>query len=55
MIQQTPESDRFKAAIGESLFKASKNSRAVSVGKNDNVYLVGDPREKVYFIDEDFS
>lgn len=51
MIQRAPESDRFKAEMHESLLKATKNSRAVKIGKNDKVYVVGDPRESVYFIE----
>jgi len=51
MIQQTPESDRFKVEMRESLLMATKNSRSVKVGKSEHVYMVGDPRETVYFIE----
>lgn len=51
MIQETPESDRFKSEIRRSLLKATKNSRSVTVEKNNQVYRVGDQRETVYFIE----
>lgn len=51
MIQETPESDRFKSEIRRSLLRATKNSRSVTVEKNDQVYRVGDQRETVYFIE----
>ena len=51
MIQETPESDRFKSEIRKSLLRATKNSRCVAVTKNDQVYRVGDLRETVYFIE----
>jgi CRP/FNR family transcriptional regulator, cyclic AMP receptor protein len=51
MNQQAPESDRFQADIRESLLKATKNSRSVKVGKSDHVYVVGEQRESVYFIE----
>src|SRR6185369_8894902 len=51
MIQKTPESDRFKEEMRDSLLKATKNSRPVRVDKSDHVYVVGDQRETVYFIE----
>lgn len=51
MTPQALDSDRFKADMRDSLLKATKNSRVVKVGKNEKVYLVGDPRETIYFIE----
>jgi CRP/FNR family transcriptional regulator, cyclic AMP receptor protein len=51
MIQETPQSDRFKVQIGESLRQETLNSRAVTVPKNDNIYTCGDNDELVYFIE----
>lgn len=51
MIQKTPESDRFKEEMRDSLFTATKNSRPLRVDKSDHVYVVGDQRETVYFIE----
>lgn len=50
-MQQTPESDRFKAEMRESLLRATKNTRSVKVGKSTHVYTVGEQRETVYFIE----
>ena len=51
MIQQTPESDRFKDQMRESLISATKHSKAINVAKHNHVYTVGDERETVYFIE----
>src|SRR5689334_22570376 len=51
MIQQAPESDLFKNQMRESLFNATKHSRAIEIGKHNHVYTVGDDREMVYFIE----
>ena len=51
MIQESPESDRFKAEMRESLAAATKNSSAIKIGKHSNVYTVGDEHETVYFIE----
>src|SRR4030095_821430 len=51
MIQQTPESDRFKTEMRNSLLKETKNSRPVKVAKNNHIYVVGDQRYTVYFIE----
>jgi CRP-like cAMP-binding protein len=51
MIQQAPESDRFKAEMRQSLANETKNSIAIKIDKHNNVYNVGDERETVYFIE----
>ena len=51
MIQQTPESDRFKEQMRESLLKETRNSNTIKVGKHTNVYTIGVERETVYFIE----
>src|ERR1044071_3580264 len=51
MIQQTPESDRFKDQMRESLISATKHSQAINVAKHNNVSTVGDERERAYFIE----
>jgi len=51
MIQQTPEAERFKQQIRESLRQETLNSRAVTIRRHANVYTCGDQDEMVYFID----
>ncbi|HWC76234.1 MAG TPA: Crp/Fnr family transcriptional regulator [Blastocatellia bacterium] len=51
MIQKTPESDRFKDHMRESLVNETKDSIAIKIDKHKNVYTVGDERETVYFIE----
>ncbi len=51
MIQQTPESDRFKEQLRESLLNETRNSSAVKVGRHNHVYTIGEERETVYFIE----
>jgi CRP-like cAMP-binding protein len=51
MIQKTPESDRFKDHMRESLVNETKDSSAIKIDKHKNVYTVGDERETVYFIE----
>jgi CRP-like cAMP-binding protein len=52
MIQQAPQSDQFKEQMQGSLLNETKNSSAITVGKHDHVYTVGDERETVYFIEK---
>jgi hypothetical protein len=49
MIQQTPEAERFKEQMGESLRRETMNSRAVTVPRHSNVYTCGDHDEMVCF------
>jgi len=51
MIQQTPEADRFKQQMRDSLRHETLNSRAVTIPRHANVYNCGDQDEKVYFIE----
>ena len=51
MIQETPQSDKFKLQMGESLRQETLHSRAVSIPKNDNIYTCGDSDELVYFVE----
>jgi len=51
MIQQTPEAERFKQQMRDSLQQETLNSRAVTVPRHTNVYACGDKDEMVYFIE----
>src|SRR4030095_2052234 len=51
MIQQTPEADRFKQQMRDSLRLETLNSRAVPIPRHGNVYSCGDLEEMVYFIE----
>jgi len=51
MIQQTPEAERFKQEMRDSLRHETLNSRAVTIPRHANVYNCGDQDEKVYFIE----
>jgi CRP-like cAMP-binding protein len=50
MIQQTPESDRFKQQLRDSLQRETLNVQAVTIKRHTNVYMCGDQDEMVYFI-----
>jgi CRP-like cAMP-binding protein len=51
MIQQTPEAERFKQQMRDSLQRETLNSRAVTIPRHANVYTCGDQDEIVYFIE----
>ena len=51
MIQQTPEAERFKQQMRDSLQHETLNSRAVTIARHTNVYTCGDQDEMVYFIE----
>jgi CRP/FNR family cyclic AMP-dependent transcriptional regulator len=51
MIQQTPEAEKFKQQMRESLQQETANSRAVKIAKHADVYMCGDQDETVYFIE----
>ena len=51
MIQQTPQADKFKQQMRESLQQETANSRAIKIGRHVNVYTCGDQDEMVYFIE----
>lgn len=50
MIQETPQTDRFKQQLRDSLLNETLNSRAITVAKYDHVYSCGDQDEMIYFI-----
>ena len=51
MIQQTPEAERFKQQMRDSLQHETLNSGAVTFARQTNVYTCGDQDEMVYFIE----
>jgi len=51
MIQQTPQSNKFKQQMRESLQQETANSRAVRIAQHANVYICSDQDETVYFIE----
>jgi len=51
MIENNPETDRFKAQMRESLLHETKGARGVNFLKHENIYTVGDEIELVYFIE----
>jgi CRP/FNR family transcriptional regulator, cyclic AMP receptor protein len=50
MIQQTPQSDRFKQQLRDSLQLATVDVQGVTIKRHTNVYTCGDHDEMVYFI-----
>jgi CRP-like cAMP-binding protein len=50
MIQHSPESDRFKQQLRDSLQRETLHVQAVTVKRHTNVYTCGDQDETVYFI-----
>src|SRR5678815_3852202 len=51
MIQQTPQADKFKQQIRESLRQETANSGAIKIARHANVYTCGDQDEMVYYIE----
>jgi CRP/FNR family cyclic AMP-dependent transcriptional regulator len=51
MIQHYPETDLFKERMRESLRREVKNSRAIEIAKDSNVYAGGELDGMVYFIE----
>ena len=51
MIQETPQSERFKQQLRDSLRQETQDSRAIKISKHDHVYTCGDHAETVYFIE----
>jgi len=52
MIQQSPQSDKFKEQMQASLVNETKNSSSMKINKHNHVYTIGDERETVYFIEK---
>jgi CRP-like cAMP-binding protein len=51
VIQQTPEADKFKEKLRDSLRRETQNFRAVKIARLTNVYSCGDKDDNVYFIE----
>jgi CRP/FNR family transcriptional regulator, cyclic AMP receptor protein len=51
MIQEIPRSELFKQQLRDSLRHETRNSRAITIAKHDQVYHSGDQDEMVYFIE----
>jgi CRP/FNR family transcriptional regulator, cyclic AMP receptor protein len=51
MIQDNPATDLFKQQMRGSLTQETKNSRAIGIARNRNVYTVGEETAMVYFIE----
>jgi CRP/FNR family transcriptional regulator, cyclic AMP receptor protein len=51
MIQETPQAERFKEQLRNSLQRETKNSHAIKVAKHDHVYTCGDSADMVYYIE----
>ena len=51
MIQQTPETDKFKQQLRDSLQRETQNSRAIKIARHANVYTCGDQDNTLYFIE----
>jgi CRP-like cAMP-binding protein len=51
MIENNLDTNLFKAQMRDSLLKETKNSQSIKVAKHNNVYMVGDEIEMVYFIE----
>jgi CRP/FNR family cyclic AMP-dependent transcriptional regulator len=52
MIQQTPETDKFKLQLRDSLQRETQNSRAIKIARHANVYTCGDQDNTLYFIED---
>jgi CRP/FNR family transcriptional regulator, cyclic AMP receptor protein len=51
LIENNLDTNLFKTQMRESLMKETKNSQAIKIAKNNNVYLAGDEIKLVYFIE----
>jgi CRP/FNR family cyclic AMP-dependent transcriptional regulator len=51
MIENNLDTNLFKAQMRDSLVNETKNSQAIKIAKHNNVYVVGDEIEMVYFIE----
>jgi CRP/FNR family transcriptional regulator, cyclic AMP receptor protein len=51
MIENNLDTNLFKAQMRDSLLKETKNSQSIKITKHNNVYVVGDEIEMVYFIE----
>jgi CRP/FNR family transcriptional regulator, cyclic AMP receptor protein len=51
VIQETPQAERFKQRLRDSLVSETSNSVAVKIAKHDSVYTFGGQGEMLYFIE----
>jgi CRP/FNR family transcriptional regulator, cyclic AMP receptor protein len=51
MIEHNPDTILFKAQMQDSLMRETRNSRAINIDENQNVYTIGDEIGLVYFIE----
>jgi CRP-like cAMP-binding protein len=51
LVQDYPQTELFKTQIRESLRSAADVFSMVQIGENQNVYMAGDQRDMVYFIE----
>src|SRR6185295_11589551 len=51
MIEHNPNTILFKQQMRDSLAHETKNSSAINIAKNNNVYTVGEDNKMVYFIE----
>jgi CRP/FNR family transcriptional regulator, cyclic AMP receptor protein len=51
MIQETPQANKFKQQLRDSLLRETQNSETIKIAKDGNVYANGDKDEMVYFIE----
>jgi CRP/FNR family transcriptional regulator, cyclic AMP receptor protein len=51
MIENNLDTNLFKAQMRESLVMETKSSQSIKIAKHNNVYMVGDEIEMVYFIE----
>jgi CRP-like cAMP-binding protein len=51
MIEENPETTLFKQQMRDSLQSETKNSSAIKIARQENVYTVGDEIGMVYFIE----
>jgi len=51
MIQQTPEVDKFKLCLRDSLQRETQNSHAIKIARHTNVYTCGDQDDYIYFVE----
>jgi CRP-like cAMP-binding protein len=51
MIQETPQAERFKQQLRDSLRQETRDSHAIKIAKHGNVYTCGDRAETVYFVE----
>jgi CRP/FNR family transcriptional regulator, cyclic AMP receptor protein len=51
MIQETPQTERFKQQLRDSLRKETRDSRAIKIAKHDHVYTCGDRAETIYLVE----